>query len=162
MNKKQTRRVFMVSGTKFGLACSAIAICPKILQAENFFQDEKPDPKKLNYCGYVCPEDCLMYTATIENSEEKKKEAYKLWKIEERHGIAFDPDQVFCYKCKNSGKPDGIVTGKCTVRYCAMEKEIDCCIECETLETCDKDLWKRFPEFHKGMIKLQKVYQGTA
>jgi len=42
-----------------------------------------------------------------------------------------------------------------------MEKEKECCIECDDLTTCDKDLWSRFPEFKTKVIEMQKVYLGA-
>jgi hypothetical protein len=81
-----------------------------------------PDPKKLNYCGYTCPADSKMKKATLENDVALKKEAYKDWRIEEKYGIAFDPDKVFYYGCKTPDKPVGLVVEKCSVRNCAREK----------------------------------------
>jgi hypothetical protein len=162
MNKKQTRREFVHKSSALGLACGAFALCPRFNLLGNILQDEVPDPKKLNYCGYVCPSDCPMYVATIENDTEKKKEAYTMWKIEERFGVAFDPEVIFCYGCKNQDKPEGVVLKNCTVRDCAIEKGYDCCIECKDLSDCDLDLWKRFPEFHKNVIEMQKKYQEAS
>lgn len=161
MNRKQTRREFVIKGCQLGLACGAFAFCPKFNILGNVLQDEVPDPKKLNYCGYVCPADCPLYVATIEYDIEKKKEAYTMFKIEERHGVAFDPEQIFCYGCKTPDKPEGIVVNRCTVKRCAIENGYDCCIECDNLPDCNMDLWKRFPEFHKAMIDEQTKYKAA-
>jgi hypothetical protein len=161
MDNKQTRREFVLNSSRLGLSCGVFAFCSKFNMVGNFLSDDVPDPKKLNYCGYVCPADCPMYVATIENNDDKKKEAYITWKIEERHGVAFDPGQVFCYGCKSPGKPEGIVLKHCTVRQCAIEKGYDCCIACDDLPDCDLDLWKRFPEFHKAVIEMQKIYKAA-
>lgn len=134
-------------------------MCPRIASFGNMFQDDVPDPKKLNYCGYICPPDCPMYVATIENDTEKKKEAYKNWKIEEKYGLEFDAEKVFCYTCKNREKPQGIVVANCMVRDCATGRGYDCCIECSDLSTCGFDLWNTFPDFNKHVIDLQKKYQ---
>jgi hypothetical protein len=162
MNKKQSRREFVSKGSRLGLACGAFALCPRLNLMGSMLQDEVPDPKKLNYCGYVCPPDCPMYVATIENDTDKKKEAYAMWKIEERHGVAFDPEVIFCYGCKSTGKPEGIVMDRCTVRHCAIENDYDCCIECMNLPDCNLELWQRFPDFHKKVIEMQKKYQEAA
>ncbi len=162
MKKKQTRREFLTKGCQLGFACGAFAFCPKLFMQDSVLQDEVPDPKKLNYCGYVCPSDCPMYAATIGDDDDKKKEAYDLFKIEERHGVAFDPEQIFCYGCKTEDKPAGIVVNRCTVRLCAIENGYDCCIECKNLSDCELDLWKWFPEFHKNVIEMQKKYQEAS
>jgi hypothetical protein len=124
--------------------------------------DEPIDPKKRNYCGYKCPEDCTFLKATLEDDIELKKEAWGEWKIDERYGVEFDEEQAFCYGCKKLDKPEGVVLSRCTVRQCAREKEFDCCIECDELKTCDKDLWKRFAKFHEQVIQLQEKYRAQA
>jgi hypothetical protein len=123
-------------------------------------EDEKLNPKELNYCGYKCPDNCQFLKGTLNNDEALKKEAYKLWKIEERFGVPFEADKIFCYGCKNHEKPTGIVLKNCTVRSCAMEKEHDSCIECDELVACEKDLWDRFPKFKEQVIEMQKKYQS--
>ena len=102
------------------------------------------------------------YVATLNNDAELKKEAWKNWKIEERFGLEFDQEQAICYGCKELDKPEGIVLSRCTVRQCAREKEFDCCIECNELTACDKDLWTRFPDFKKQVIQLQEKYRQQA
>ena len=153
-----TRREFIQKSSKIGLACGAIALCPRISAFGNIFEDEVPDPKKLNYCGYICPPDCPMYVATIENDTEKKKVAFDTWKIAETYGIEFDAEKVFCYTCKNKEKPAGVVTKNCPVRECADGRGYDCCIECNELADCGFDLWTKFPEFHKHVQEMQKKY----
>jgi hypothetical protein len=54
------------------------------------------------------------------------------------------------------------VLKRCTVRDCAREKELDCCIECDELTECDKDLWRRFPSFKEQVIELQAKYRQQA
>jgi hypothetical protein len=119
---------------------------------------ENIDPKKLMYCGYKCPEECKFLKASLENDIDMKKEAYEQWKIKERFNVDFDAEKIFCYGCKNTEKPDGVVLANCTVRSCVISKEYDCCIECLELVDCDKDLWTRFPDFKKHVIELQKKY----
>lgn len=59
--------------------------------------------------------------------------------------VDFDPARVFCYGCKPKDKPLSINVNACTVRKCAIEKGIDCCIECTGLTACEKELWKNYP-----------------
>ena len=160
MKTKFSRRNFLIKSSEFSIACCAFAICPKLSAMGGFLlkDGEVPDPKKLNYCGYTCPPDCQMHKATLENDIDLKKEAYKLWRIEEKYGVEFDPEQVFCYGCKTSNKPLGIVVEKCPVRHCAIEKGYDCCIQCNELTDCELELWKAFPDFYKSVIEMQKKY----
>jgi len=59
-------------------------------------------------------------------------------------------------------KPKGIVLARCTVRDCAIEKGQECCIDCDELTACDKDLWRRFPEFKDKVIEAQEKYRRQA
>lgn len=162
MKTKFNRRSFLKKSTQAGMACCALMMSPNLLTASGLSEilnDKKIDPKKLNYCGYTCPTDCQFYTATIENNVEKKKEAFKAWKIKERYGLDFDEKTAICWRCKNIEKPLGVAAKNCTVRSCAIEKGYDSCIECNTLKSCDKDLWTRFPDFYKTVKEMQVKYQ---
>jgi hypothetical protein len=162
MKKTHSRREFLQRGTTTFLACGVMSMCPRLTAMGNMFRgDDVPDPKKLEYCGYSCPSDCPLYAATIENNLEGKKEAYKNWNIKERYNLEFDPDQIFCYKCKNDEKPAGPVVANCTVRKCVIDKGLDCCIECSELPACSQTLWETFPDFHKAVIDLQKRYMAA-
>lgn len=128
------------------------------LSAFSFPEDKVPDPKQLNYCGYTCPKDCQFLEATKKNDKELKKKAFETWKLDERYGVEFDEKTAICWGCKTKSKPQGAVITNCTVRACAVEKNYDACIECKDLKTCKKDLWTRFPEFHKSVLTMQKTY----
>ena len=154
------RRTFLKSTSRVCLGGCMLMAFPHLRSMAGIMQEgEKPDPRKLNYCGYTCPEECKFRKATLANDAELKKEAFGIWKIEERYGVSFDADKAFCHGCKTD-KPAGVVTANCTVRSCAMEKGLDACIECDELTTCDKDLWTRFPEFYKQVIQMQERYRS--
>ena len=159
MKKSLKRREFLHTGSRACVACVALLSAPDVFSRSLRHDDDLPDLSELCYCGYQCPEDCKMLKATLEDNLELKKEAYTEWGIKERYDVDFDPEVVFCYKCKNPDKPEGIILTGCTVRHCVIEKELECCVECDELTECKKDLWKRFPEFHEYVIELQKKYQ---
>jgi hypothetical protein len=159
MKTKQSRRLFLKKGTSFCIACTALAASPGLKAMSSFLDDEEiPDPKKLEYCGYTCPKECPMFVATQNNDVSAKKEAFEKWKLEERYGLSFEADKVFCYKCKPGDKPVGIAAQHCEVRNCAIKNGYDCCIECNELKNCEKGVFQRFPDFHKGVIQLQEKY----
>ena len=141
---------------------STIAGCALLVSGYKGFahlQNQVPDPKKLNYCGYTCPTDCVFLEASVKNDVELKKKAYETWKMKERFGVTeFDADKIFCFGCKTKDKPVGIRLQKCDVRNCLIDKKLDSCIECKDLKTCEKDLWKKFPDFKNSVIKMQVVY----
>ena len=161
MNTIQKRRDFL---KKMAATCAGGCLYSMAVNANSSgllfkLDDEKVlNPKELNYCGYKCPENCKFLEASIKNDVELKKEAYKEWEIEGRLGIPFDAEKIYCFGCKNDEKPEGVILTHCTVRECAIEKEIDCCIECDELVDCEKDLWTRFPNFKNMVIDMQKKY----
>ena len=148
------RRAFISTGATMCGLC----VCAQFPFAA-YAGDESIDPKKRNFCGYTCPEDCKFLKGTVENNVELKQEAWKLWHIEERFALEFDEEQAICYGCKELDKPEGVVLKRCTVRDCTREKELDCCIECDELPACDKDLWRRFPKFKEQVVEMQVKYR---
>ena len=160
------RRTFLSTGARAGVTMCGICVCaqfPGIARAgDSAGEEERIDPKKLNFCGYTCPKDCDFLRGTLEDNVELKKKAWQAWKIEERFGLEFDAEQAICYGCKSLDKPEGVVLARCDVRACARGKEFDCCIECDELPACDRDLWSRFPTFKDQVVEMQKRYRAQA
>lgn len=165
MNSNKSRREFIQKSLISCAGCALLGSSIRTVRGASLtlamVSEEIPDPKKLNYCGYTCPVDCKFLEATLKNSEELKREAFELWKVKERYGADFDVSTIFCYGCKAFDKPEGVITSNCHVRKCAREKNLDCCIECSELESCQKDLWSRFPDFYKYVIDMRKKYIGA-
>jgi hypothetical protein len=162
MKTELKRRDFITTCVKAGVTCCALsygATLPAKDPAKG--QDKKPDPKNLEYCGYKCPAECPLKKGTLENNIELKKKAYADFKFKEKYGIEFDPEKVFCYGCKIKDKPLSMTVSSCTVRKCVIEKGYECCIECEGLATCDKELWTNFPKFRNNVLEMQKKYQAV-
>ena len=158
MENQINRRKFVTAGT---IAGCALLLSGKLTALNSFthLQNEVPDPKKINYCGYTCPKNCVFLEASVKNDTELKKKAYEIWEMKDRFGVAeFDPDKIFCFGCKTKDKPVGIRLQKCDVRNCAIDKKLDSCIECKELTACEKDLWKKFPDFKNAVIKMQADY----
>jgi len=42
-----------------------------------------------------------------------------------------------------------------------IDKDLECCIECDGLAKCDKELWTNFPKFRDVVIGMQKKYKAT-
>lgn len=158
MKTNFNRREFVTTSAIGGCA---LLVSDKLFAFNSFsiFQNEVPNLKKVNYCGYTCPKDCKFLEASVKNDAALKKEAYQIWEMKERFGVQeFDPDKIFCFGCKTTDKPVGIRLQKCDVRNCAIGKKLDSCIECKELSACDKDLWIKFPDFKQSIIKMQAVY----
>ena len=151
--KSIKRREFLKSG---------VGCCIFLTGASTFvFASEgKPKPKKLSYCGYQCKNDCKMYLAGKSTNEDLKKEAFKMWRFEEKYGVNYYPEIVFCEKCKGTEEPKSLLLSNCSVRKCAIEKGYECCIECDDLKTCDKEIWLTFPQFREQVLNMQQAYRS--
>ena len=158
------RRVFVSTTAKAGVTLCGLCLCSPLssFAEEDAGKEETIDLEGRCFCGYKCPDDCTFLQGTLQDDIELKKKAWKLWKIEERFDVDFDPAQAICYGCKTMDKPKGIVLARCTVRDCAIEKGQECCIDCDELTACDKDLWQRFPEFKGKVIEAQEKYRRQA
>jgi hypothetical protein len=159
MKTELKRRDFVTKCFKAGVTCCAL-VYGNSLQAQDPVKQKvpKPDPKSLTYCGFKCTTECTLYKATIQNNSELKKKAYEEFKWKEKFGVDFDAEKVFCFGCKPKDNPLSVNVNACTVRKCAIEKGLDCCIECKGLTACDKELWKNFPQFKEKVIEMQKIY----
>jgi hypothetical protein len=158
------RREFVSTTAKTGVALCGLCMCGPMASfaGDDAGGEERIDLAGRCFCGYTCPDDCAMLQATLKDDIELKKKAWQEWKIEETYGVEFDPEQAICYGCTAMDKPKGIVLARCTVRDCAIEKDKVCCIDCDELTACDKDLWQRFPDFKKKIIELQEKYRSQA
>ncbi len=157
MKNNLTRRHFLVQGSQAGVSCCLLMYGSELL-AFTGSHDEIPDLKELTYCGFKCTMECALLKGTLNNDEDLKKKAYEDWGMKERFGMDFDPEQVFCYGCKNEEQVKGSAVKKCTVRACAIEKEHECCIQCKELADCDEELWMGFPQFREKVLEMQAVY----
>jgi hypothetical protein len=155
------RRMFLVKSSAACMGGCLLFSGNEILAATRWQDAAMIDPEKLCYCGYSCPEDCKFLLATKQNDPVLKKEAFREWELEKRFGLQFDPDQIFCFTCKPGDQPEGVILTHCTVRECAISKGFHACIQCEAVEECDKELWKRYPEFHKEVVKMSKRYLAS-
>jgi|OpeIllAssembly_1097287.scaffolds.fasta_scaffold837259_1 hypothetical protein len=161
MAQKLKRREFLSKGSRAGVACCAMLMGAHPLLSGNGLSlnaAEPIDPKNLNYCGYKCPADCIFLQASLKNDPEMKKKAYEQWKIKEKYNMDFEAENIFCFGCKNPDKPQGVILTNCTVRQCAVSKGFDCCVECNELTGCKKELWSLFPDFKQQVIQMQKQY----
>jgi hypothetical protein len=162
MKTELKRRDFISTCFKAGVTCCALTYGTALTAQDTVKkQDVKPDPKSLNYCGYKCSSQCPLYKATVENNTELKKKAYEDFKFKEKYGVEFDPEKVFCFGCKLKDKPLSINVKACTVRNCAIAKSYECCIQCNELTGCNKELWASFPKFKEAVIEMQKKYRAT-
>jgi hypothetical protein len=116
------------------------------------------DVDALTYCCYKCTLECPTFNATVNNDLEAKKKIAVKWT--EQLGTPVTAEEVFCYGCKENGKPENKMLLRCTVRKCAKEKGLKSCAVCGDLEKCDKELWSKWPGLKGKVVKIQKELQG--
>ena len=160
MKPDLSRRTFIARSCRACVACCFMMGSGKLM-AVHGTDDERPDPDKYTFCGYKCTPECPLLMATQENDNDLKKKTFEDWKIEEKHGISFDPEEFFCHGCKNEDKPKGFIVSKCTIIPCAREKGFDCCFQCKELANCEKELWEHYPKHREYVLNLQKAYFAT-
>jgi hypothetical protein len=160
---KKSRRRFLKYCSQLGLAGLSLFLgYKKILARIGDEQKTTPAPaidlKARSYCGIDCENECELLKATRENDIELKKKVYHDWKWKETFGVAFDPDQVFCYTCKPANGKLKIGMAECEVRKCALANGMESCIQCRNLTQCDKEFWKGWSSFYNHVKELQVQY----
>jgi len=169
MEKKQNRRQFLAAGAKCGSICCALLAWNRILPAREIIsaipgQEVKPlDLNVLSYCGIpraYCEQQCLLFKATRDKDENLKKSLYDQWEMKKKFGIERDPKKIFCYGCKPGDKPLKVGMAECPVRVCPMANGLESCIQCLSLESCDKAYWKEWPEAFALAKRLQARYKA--
>jgi hypothetical protein len=172
MENEQNRRCFLKKSTQLGFSCLFMLIWneehlfAKIGNDNETKNDKKLiDLKQRSYCGIACEDECELYKATKENNIELKKKIYDQWNWKEKFKIEFDPDKVVCYNCKPANQLLKIGMAECEVRKCAIKNEMESCIQCKNLSSCDKKLWKNWADFYNHVKESQKQYlsqEGTS
>ena len=160
------RRDFFKLCGQFGAACVSGCLAARLSAEQGLSTSPTPPPKLPGlktraYCGLICDDNCPLFKATRTNDAAAKAKVYQEWKWKEKFGVEFSPDAVFCHGCKAPGKPENIPHARCTVLKCSVGRGLESCLQCRTLPTCDKELWKNYPDFHQQMVKLQQAYAAT-
>lgn len=152
LKKMENRRKFL----KGVLGISAGLVAFTKLNASNLHSLVliRPDIESMSYCCLKCGPQCQIFNATANSDINAKKVIAENWSKE--FGTPFTVDDVFCYGCKEEGKPLNKMLLKCTVRKCAKEKQLISCSVCPDLEKCDKDLWVKWPNLKPNALKIQK------
>ena len=127
------------------------------LSARNLYQTQKPDIDALSFCCLKCGPRCPVFAATANNDLVAKKKFLDNW-TKELGTVTVD--DVFCYGCKNDVKPYNKKVPRCTVRKCVQEKQLKSCALCSDIAQCDKQLWIKWPEMKKNVLKIQAELKG--
>ena len=158
----QDRREFMKGSVRGFVTGCILSRFPGLLAAEHKVKElDEMDAyigkisEEMTYCAYRCSKTCLILTATLNEDQQLLKEKARVWS-KAHDGMEIPEGQFYCYGCKPVNKPLGFIVSSCSVRKCAIEKGYASCAECDKLKTCDQDLWTRYPEHRKYVLKLQR------
>lgn len=91
------------------------------------------------YCGLNCLK-CLIYLATGEKDEEKKKKMRidVIHECKRRYGIELKLEGITdCDGCRTEGGRLFSGSNECQIRKCAGEKDVESCAHCDEY-TCEK------------------------
>jgi hypothetical protein len=113
------------------------------------------------YCGLICT-DCFVYKMTISEAAKALRREMRTAKLKEVwHDIPFlgeygpfkkSLDGLAALRCARVCR-DGGGNPWCKIRKCCQKKELECCWECEEVETCNK-LVERY---RKNMRMIKKL-----
>jgi hypothetical protein len=87
------------------------------------------------YCGLNC-ETCEARLATANDDADLRQKVAKLWS--ELNGVEITPEMINCVGCRIDGVKTPYCESLCTIRQCALSREIETCGECSEMDTCEK------------------------
>lgn len=105
-------------------------------------------------CGIDCSK-CEAYLATIQNSDELRKETAEKWSS--MFGAKLDYKSINCLGCQESDENKLIGHCKvCEIRICALEKGYNTCADCENYG-CDlvSKVWQHDSKIKANLDELR-------
>lgn len=157
MDEKQNRRAFLkntiAAGAGLAVGCSFLSGCAACNSKKNKSAPTAGagwDFSNFAYCCLECPK-CELFIATRDNNEKLKAEVAQKWGMNKNKD--FKLENFRCFGCKSENP--GYFCTDCTVKKCAIEKNLPTCAHCDNLSSCDQKLWKDFPWIKEKAEKLQ-------
>lgn len=86
------------------------------------------------YCGLDC-EKCDARIATINNDEELREKTARLWS--KLNGAKITAEMINCVGCRADGVKTPFCDAMCTIRKCAVCKEVITCGNCDEMDQCE-------------------------
>ncbi len=110
------------------------------------------DMSEIAFCGLNCAE-CPAYLATLSGYEYSKKKIAQEWsKI---YNVDISPEDINCMGCKSRENIHFSHCYECSIRVCALERNIESCAECPEFPCVDlKELFELLPDASLNLEKL--------
>ena len=171
MSNKQQRREFLTRGLALGstllIAGAGLPMCISRALASEAPQATPGGAKEkgledLAFCSLDCnSKSCNVYRATIENDLEEKKKIAAGWN--KAFGVSIKPEEVACDGCRSKSNRLGYhCSTVCDVRKCGLSRGVKSCAVCADFPTCEKKLWKYWPEMHRRTeAKYRQMKKGV-
>ena len=87
------------------------------------------------YCGLDC-ETCEARLATVKNDNELRRKVAEEWSA--LNGVEITPEMINCSGCRIPGVKTVYCDSLCTIRTCAMQKQVETCGDCPEMRSCEK------------------------
>ncbi len=87
------------------------------------------------YCGLDC-ETCEARLATVKNNNELRRKVAEEWSA--LNGVEITPEMINCSGCRIPGVKTVYCDSLCTIRTCAMQKQVETCGDCPEMRSCEK------------------------
>ena len=87
------------------------------------------------YCGLNC-ETCEARMATMNNDDTQRQKVAKLWS--ELNGVEITPEMINCVGCRIDGVKTPYCESLCSIRQCALERNLETCGSCGEMDCCEK------------------------
>ena len=87
------------------------------------------------YCGLDC-EACEARLATVNNDDALRQRVAREWS--ELNGVEITAEMINCSGCRIPGVKTPYCDSLCSIRQCAMGKQIETCGGCPEMNSCEK------------------------
>jgi hypothetical protein len=144
-DSKIKRRVFLQqciylgAGVTIGSLCAS---CNKNCHSLKGADLESDDFSMMAYCTLKCNE-CNAYIATKNKDEKLKAEVAASWGMK--------PEDINCEGCKSER-----ALFSCSLKKCAIEKDIITCAHCKDFSSCNDEQWSKYPQLRESAEKLRE------
>jgi len=106
------------------------------------------DISKIAYCGIDCS-GCPAYFATLSGNEYSKEKIAQEWS--QIYNTEINPDDINCQGCSSRKGIHFSHCFNCSIRLCALEKEVVTCADCENYVCIDlQDFFALVPDAMQG------------
>ncbi|MBO6046517.1 MAG: DUF3795 domain-containing protein [Erysipelotrichaceae bacterium] len=87
------------------------------------------------FCGLDC-ETCEARIATVNNDQALRERVASEWS--QLNQVTITHEMINCVGCRIDGVKTPFCDTLCPIRQCALNKEVETCIDCDLFDECEK------------------------